>query len=117
VDKVTPVSGTPSKASRGFSQIENSFLRDSRLSPEARWVGTMISSFANRERVAWPGVEALCKLTGLGEKRLKAARRELVKCGALKLVQLRKGGRFGRVRYEIGDVILHTPEANHTNRS
>lgn len=117
MDKVTPLPGTPSRAVSGFSQIENSFLRDKCLSPEARWLGTMIASFANREHVAWPGVKALCKLTGLGAKRLKAARRELVKCNALKWLQLRNGGRFGRVRYEIGDVILHTPKASHTNRS
>jgi hypothetical protein len=112
-----PDAGGPSKAGRGFSQIRHSFLRDSHLSPAARWLGTIVTSFADRARVAWPGLKLLRKLTGLGEKRLKAARRELVKCGALKWVQLRNGGRFGRVRYEIGDAILHPREENHPKRS
>jgi hypothetical protein len=117
VDKGTPLSGASSKARGGFSQIENSFLRDVGISPPARWLGTMIASFANRERIAWPGVKALCKLTGLGAKRLKAARRELVKCGALKWAQPRKGGKFGRVHYEIGAAILHPRTENHAKPS
>jgi hypothetical protein len=117
VDKDTPLPGTQSRVRGGFSQIENSFLRDKRLSPEARWLGTMIASYANRERVAWPGVKVLCGLTGLGVKRLKAARRELVKCGALVLAQSREGGQFRRVQYEIRGAILHTREENPAKRS
>jgi hypothetical protein len=53
----------------------------------------------------------------LGAVRFKAARSELVKRGALLKVQSRKGGQFGRVRYEITDAVLHRREENHRERS
>lgn len=76
-----------------------------------------MASFANRDRVAWPGAKVLRRLTGLGAVRFKAARSELVKRGALLKVQSRKGGQFGRVRYEITDAVLHRREENHRERS
>lgn len=111
-----PTAGPMSRARGGFSQIENSFLQDERLSGDAKLLGAVTASFANRDGLAWPGVRLLCKLTGMGAERVKKARSALVKHGALVLAQSRQAGRFGRVHYEVTGALLHKREENRAKR-
>ena len=95
-------------ASAGFVQIQNLFLRDLTLSPDARWLGAVLATWANSERLAWPGIRTVRRVTGLGLNRLMVARAELVKSGHLLLIRGRAGkGHFAAVHYEIGSGILY----------
>jgi hypothetical protein len=92
----------------GFVQVERAFLKHVSLSPNARWLGTILASFANSRRLAWPGVPLLRNLTGLGMNRLTAARAELVRGGYLRMTRTRdKRRRFAHVEYELSERILH----------
>jgi hypothetical protein len=92
----------------GFVQIEIAFLREERLSADARWLGAMLATFANSDRLAWPGPRTLRSLTGMGISRVSAARAELARGGYLRVAQERgQRGRFGKVKYEISLRILY----------
>jgi hypothetical protein len=106
-----PAEDSPGAGAGRFIQLNIDFLRETSLSGEARWLGCVLATFANFERLAWPGLRTLRKLTGLGINRLKSARAELVARGYIKRVQPRaKRARFGTVQYEITTRILHPPK-------
>jgi DNA-binding MarR family transcriptional regulator len=86
----------------GFTQIQNSFLDDTALSPEARSIGILYARFANRKGWAFPGVALLTKRSGYGRDKVKRARKELVDKGFIsRWRDQRHQGHFGRVKYRI----------------
>jgi hypothetical protein len=94
----------------GFTQIQNSFLDDKKLSPEARLIGVFYARFANREGWAYPGIKLLMRLSGYGRDKVKRARRELVKGGYMEMRRRpRQQGHFGRVEYRVTEKIRPLP--------
>jgi hypothetical protein len=75
----------------GFTQVENSFLDDETLSPEARWIGVYYARYCNSVRRAYPGLKNLMKSTGFGRDRVKRSRKELLDRGFLQVHRNRRG--------------------------
>jgi len=92
---------------RWFVPIMHQFIRDESLSADAKLLGIVYASFADRGRKAWPGVATLQAKTGFGRDRLKRAREELVRGGFLiRRRERRGGGQFSRVIYEVSAELL-----------
>lgn len=91
-----------------FTLISNSFIEDTTLSAGAKLVGLMYAKYANKERLAWPSVATLQKLTRLGRDSVKRGRAELVQKRLLEKMQRRGNphGRFGRVVYRVSAELL-----------
>ncbi len=99
----------------GFTQIQNSFLDDMGISPEARWVGVFYARHANMKGWAYPGVARLVRLSGYGRDKVKRARKELMARGFLEMRRgPRRQGHFGRVKYRITERIRPRPGSNKT---
>jgi hypothetical protein len=91
-----------------FTQIMNDFLRSRKLSPATRLVGAIMASYANANRIAWPGEEMLSKLTGFGHSTIGRARTELTKGGWIEKVYIRHDdGTVKAVRYEVTSKLLY----------
>ena len=90
-----------------FVQIMVAFLRDQTLSADARWLGTILATYADRSGIAWPGMVRLMREAHLSRHRLETARAELVKAGYVQIVQKRgERGRFLVARYQITRRVL-----------
>jgi hypothetical protein len=97
------------KESEGrFVQLWVDFLRDRSISKDARWVGAILATYADRRAIAWPSFGRLKMETGLGRETLKGALRELSEKGFLqRLPQKRKGnGRWESMHYAVSKRIL-----------
>ena len=76
-------------------------MLDVRLSPYARVVAHWMAEHANAELLtAFPSVDTLVKLTGFSKRQIQYARKELVECDWLSLVE-RKPGPHGSARYKL----------------
>ena len=90
-----------------FIQIMVAFLRDQSVSADARWLGTILATYANRQGIAWPGMARLMKEAHLSRHRFEDARAELARAGYIRIAQNRgERGRFLVARYEITRKIL-----------
>lgn len=99
----------------GFTQIQNSFLDDTKLSPEAWWIGVFCARFANMGGWAYPGVRLLARRSGFGRDKVKRARRELMMGGYMEMRRgPRRDGHFGRVEYRVTERIRPGPRSNKT---
>lgn len=111
-----------------FVQLYREFVRDLTLSTDARLLGSLLATFANRDGFAWPGATTLRKLTGWGRHRLEAARAELTggrdperrKRAWLRASYVRKAGaRFDAVRWELQRIarrpLTVSPERGETD--
>jgi hypothetical protein len=81
-------------------QLYNDALRDKTLSAEARFIGSLFATYAGRDGLAYPNARTLMELTGWGERKVKAARAELVRSGWLEKKFAR--GRHGRFERNSG---------------
>jgi hypothetical protein len=98
------------------------------LSTDARILGALLATFADRDGLAWPGPTTLRKLTGWGRHRLEAARAELTggrdrekkRAAWLRARYIRKAGaQFDRVRWELGRIVRKptvSPNSGETDR-
>jgi hypothetical protein len=99
-------SGAPASSGR-FTQITVAFLRDPRLSPEAKVVGALYATYADRDGWAWPGLATLMREAGMGRDSVKRAKKELARAGLLTLQRPRTiSGQFARPRYRVSGKVL-----------
>jgi hypothetical protein len=97
---------TPTKVS-GFTQIQNSFIRDETISAKVKTIGTIYASYAGKDSMAFPGFKLLMALSKLGRDAVTAGRAELVKRGHLKiLIMKNEKGQYSRVRYQVNATLL-----------
>ena len=76
-------------------------MLDSRLSPYAKNLAFWMAEHANSEtRIVFASVKTFARLTGVSERWTQSARKELVNCGWLRLIE-RKPGPHGTARYEL----------------
>ena len=69
---------TPAKVS-GFTQIQNSFIRDETISAKAKTIGMIYASYAGKDSIVFPGIKLLMALSKLDRDAVTAGRAELVK--------------------------------------
>jgi hypothetical protein len=62
-----------------FAQLYHDALRDKTLSAEARFIAVLFATYAGRDGLAYPSTRCLMELTHWGERKVKAARAELVR--------------------------------------
>jgi len=112
--KVKRAPASTANSDAPFVQLYRDFLRDSALSTDARMLGSLLATFADRDGLAWPSATTLRKLTGWGKHRLEAARAELTggrdrekrRRAWLRATYVRKAGaRFDAVRWELGRIV------------
>jgi len=93
----------------------NTFLRDRKLSPEAKLVGAVFASYADAHGVAWPGTQRLMRETGFGRHVVERARSELVKGHYLsKFYPRYPNGELLGVRFRVTESLLR-PALARTN--
>jgi Helix-turn-helix domain len=97
-----------SEATGRFVAIPTAYVRDEGISPKAKLLGVVLGSYANKDGIAWPGLNTLQRETGLGRDGIKKARRELREKGLIRPVRTRgQAGRFGKIKYFISPKVLH----------
>jgi hypothetical protein len=97
---------TPTKVS-GFTQIQNSFIRDETISAKAKTIGMIYASYAGKDSIVFPGIKLLMALSKLDRDAVTAGRAELVKRGHLKkLIMKNEKGQYSRVRYQVNATLL-----------
>ena len=101
-----------------FTQVYNSFIRDPSLSPEAKVLGCVFASYANKRGIAFPGTLRLMQETGMSRFLVTRGRSELVTKGFLRKHFTRGiAGKFARgekqsaVTFEVSEKILRRPFA------
>jgi hypothetical protein len=107
-ETATGSQGSGKESGGRFVQLWVDFLRDRSLSKDARWVGAILATYADRRAIAWPSFGRLKTETELGRETLKGALRELSEKGFLqRLPQRRKGnGRWETMHYAVSPRIL-----------
>ncbi len=93
---------------KGWVPIARAFIRRADLSDKARFLASVLASFAGRDGIAYPSAKTLQRITGWSVNPLKRARSELAKAGMIVRLQAHGGrGRFGTVRWFITGEVLH----------
>ena len=75
----------------GFAMIPEALARDPSVAPIEMRVYAAISSYANKERSAWPGTKNLRGHTGLSERTIRRATAGLVAKGYLSTIETGSG--------------------------
>ena len=89
---------------RNFTQIDNRYLHDTRLSLKAIGLFTLILSLPESWEFSIEGIKTICKD---GSTSIRAALNELEECGYLIRKQNRDAyGRIGRMEYTFHEVSI-----------
>ncbi len=83
--------GADALSSRGFTQVPNHILDDSKLSPGAKLTYAMLLKYAWQNDYCFPGQERLAKDLGGGQRSVVRYTQELEKTGFIKIIRRGQG--------------------------
>lgn len=87
----------------GFGKVDNEIIRDLTLTPESRFIYTLLSGYANSDRKCYPSVERLISESGMSATRFYNHMKILVNRGIIKKERIKEGNLCRGVLYTLCD--------------
>ncbi len=86
---------------RGYGITAKKVMVDKTISIEAKAIYAYLCVYANKERVAYPSVDTICRELGIGEKRFYRHRKVLVDKGYISITRNVEQGKLSNNIYHI----------------
>lgn len=96
----------------GYGIIPKMVMKDQDLTIEAKAIYAYIASYAGRGNVAFPSVDLICYDLKIGKERFQKHKKMLLEKGYLVIDQVMAGGKFGRNRYTMNQIVGEVEEAS-----
>lgn len=91
------------KKKGGYGLVDNTIIRDPTLTPEARFIYSLLAGYANKRRECYPSVERLIKESGMSSQRFYKHLELLLKKNIVQKERVKDGNLCRGVLYRIYD--------------